>query len=100
MSDNGMFHVVAVCQSRPGLEQELRSVLSRLVPSAIEEDGCLKYTLHVDRDDPCKLVFVETWASRAALDAHLATPTSIALKAELERLLVAPAELTLLQQIA
>jgi quinol monooxygenase YgiN len=100
MSANDMVHVVAVCQSQTGLESELRDVLGRLVPGALKENGCLKYTLHIDRDDPCKFVFVECWQDRAAVDAHLATPESQELKLKLDRLLVTPADLKFLQHIA
>lgn len=100
MPHNGVFHVVAICQSRPGLEHVVREVLEPLVPSALLEPGCLKYTLHVDRDDPCKFVFFESWADREALETHLATPASKELAVKLESLLVQPASLTLLQQLA
>ena len=37
------------------------------------EDGCILYALHRGADDPRRLAFVERWASREQLDAHLAS---------------------------
>ena len=38
------------------------------------EEGCLLYELWADRDDPHRMTIVESWASQAALDRHLAQP--------------------------
>ncbi len=36
------------------------------------EDGCLEYTFSADPIEPDRVVLFERWASRQALDAHLA----------------------------
>jgi quinol monooxygenase YgiN len=40
------------------------------------EPGCLSHAVHVDCENPLRLVFVEEWADRAALSAHFAVPAS------------------------
>src|SRR3954463_1598157 len=40
------------------------------------EPGCISHAVHVDCEDPLKLVFFEQWADRAALLAHFAVPAS------------------------
>jgi quinol monooxygenase YgiN len=40
------------------------------------EPGCISHAVHVDCEDPLRLVFVEQWADRAALMAHFAVPAS------------------------
>ena len=40
------------------------------------EPGCLLHSVHLDVEDPNRLVFLEQWADRAALDAHFAVPAS------------------------
>src|SRR3954462_7327707 len=40
------------------------------------EPGCISHAVHVDCEDPLRLVFVERWADRAALMAHFAVPAS------------------------
>lgn len=38
------------------------------------EEGCLLYDLWVDPKAPTRMVIVESWASQADLDRHLALP--------------------------
>jgi quinol monooxygenase YgiN len=40
------------------------------------EPGCLAHAVHVDCENPLRLVFIEQWADRAALAAHFAVPAS------------------------
>ena len=40
------------------------------------EPGCLSHAVHIDCEDPLRLVFVERWADRNALLAHFAVPAS------------------------
>ena len=41
-----------------------------------DEPGCISHAVHVDCENPLRLVFVEQWADRAALLAHFAVPAS------------------------
>lgn len=40
------------------------------------EPGCISHNVHVDCENPDRLVFVEKWADAAALLAHFAVPKS------------------------
>lgn len=40
------------------------------------EPGCLHHEPHWSMQDPNRVVFVEHWADRAAVDAHFAVPAS------------------------
>lgn len=40
------------------------------------EDGCISHDVHLHADDENRLVFVERWRDRAALEAHFAVPAS------------------------
>jgi quinol monooxygenase YgiN len=40
------------------------------------EPGCISHAVHIDCENPLRLVFVEQWADRAALLAHFAVPAS------------------------
>ena len=40
------------------------------------EPGCISHTVHVDCENPLRLVFIEQWADRAALAAHFAVSAS------------------------
>ena len=40
------------------------------------EPGCISHDVHRHVEEPLRLVFVERWADRAALDVHFAVPES------------------------
>lgn len=66
--------VVGSFTARPGKEAEALELFEALVAPTHGEDGCILYALHQGVDDPRRLAFVERWASREELDAHLAGP--------------------------
>jgi quinol monooxygenase YgiN len=45
------------------------------------EPGCIAHNVHVDCENPCRLVFVEFWDDEAALRAHFQVPESRAFAA-------------------
>lgn len=47
------------------------------------EPGCISHDVHHHVDDAHRLVFVERWDHRAALDTHFAVPESVAFAREL-----------------
>ena len=65
--------VIATVTAEAGAEAALAEVLQTLVAPTRLEDGCLRYDLHRDPAEPAVLVFLETWASREAHQAHLGT---------------------------
>ena len=58
------------------------------------EPGCLEHGVHRDVQDPLRLVFVERWQDRQALDRHFAVPGSVAFVAAVRRLAAGPPTLT------
>lgn len=62
--------VVAHIHAKPGQEAALRAVLEGFVAPTRQEEGCLRYDLFVDLDDPAKFTFIEEWTSREALAKH------------------------------
>ncbi|QXC59635.1 antibiotic biosynthesis monooxygenase [Aquihabitans sp. G128] len=60
------------------------------------EPGCLAHGVSRDVEDPLRLVFVERWADRAALDAHFAVPESSAFVEVVGRVATTPPTLELL----
>jgi quinol monooxygenase YgiN len=40
------------------------------------EPGCISHAVHVDCENPLRLVFVEEWSDHAALQAHFKVPAS------------------------
>jgi quinol monooxygenase YgiN len=63
--------VVGSFTANPGREADLLAAFEALVAPTHAESGCILYALHRGADDPARLTFIERWASREALDAHL-----------------------------
>ncbi len=40
------------------------------------EPGCISHAVHIDCENPLRLVFIEQWTDRAALAVHFAVPAS------------------------
>jgi quinol monooxygenase YgiN len=74
MSSSEKVVVVATIEVKPGTEDQALAAFSTSIPPTHEEEGCLGYALHQDRQDPTRFVFVEQWASEDALNAHAKTP--------------------------
>jgi quinol monooxygenase YgiN len=55
---------------------ELRVQALEHVRRSRGEPGCLSHSVHVDCENPLRLVFVEEWESREALLTHFAVPES------------------------
>lgn len=65
--------VVGSFTAKEGKEADAVEAFTALMAPTHDEDGCILYALHQGADDPRRLAFVERWASREALNAHLAS---------------------------
>jgi quinol monooxygenase YgiN len=95
----GKVTVIAYHRAKPGKEQALRAALLAVCAPTRRERGCLNYDLHVSPDDPGLLVFHENWASKADLEAHLASSHIAAFRAVAPELLAEPANITLWSEV-
>jgi quinol monooxygenase YgiN len=55
---------------------EVRKLSLEHVQRSRKEPGCISHAVHVDCENPLRLVFIEQWADRAVLLAHFAVPAS------------------------
>lgn len=62
--------VVALIVAKPGAEAKLLEQLEGIVGPTRSEEGALQYDLHRDLQEPRRFIFIERWASEAALAAH------------------------------
>jgi len=69
-----VIYVVAELRLKPGMAEKAAAEARKVVAGTVKEDGCLYYDFHLSVSDPTRLVAVERWASREALDAHMHTP--------------------------
>ena len=63
--------VVGSFTAQPGKEAEAQAAFETLVTPTHGESGSILYAQHRGTDDPARLAFVERWASREDLEAHL-----------------------------
>jgi quinol monooxygenase YgiN/catechol 2,3-dioxygenase-like lactoylglutathione lyase family enzyme len=61
---------------RPDAVDEALAVSLEHVYRSRTEPGCLLHSVHRDAEDPNRLVFLERWRDRKALDAHFRVPAS------------------------
>ena len=71
-----MFVVTGSVTARPDSFDETRKLSLEHVRRSRGEPGCISHAVHVDCENPLRLVFFEQWADRAALLAHFAVPAS------------------------
>ena len=73
-----MIHLIATLHIREGTHDEVLALATPCIEATRREDGCLLYDLHQSLTEPEKLVFVEKWESREALERHFKEPHLIA----------------------
>jgi len=71
-----MILVLGSIVARPGTFSEVLKLSQAHVARSRAEPGCLSHAVHQDTEHAQRLVFVETWADRAALAAHFQVPAS------------------------
>lgn len=80
---------------RPDTFEEARRLSLEHVHRSRQEPGCVSHAVHVDCENPLKLVFFEQWTDRAALATHFAVPTSGEFVRSLRSLAAGPTTLEL-----
>jgi quinol monooxygenase YgiN len=77
-SDTGdeMIMVTGSITAREDSFPEARRLSLEHVHRSRSEPGCISHAVHIDCENPLRLVFVEQWADRAALSTHFAVPAS------------------------
>jgi quinol monooxygenase YgiN len=92
--------LVVSFRAKPETVAELRGRLEELARlTTTQEPGCIQYELHTDDEDPLHFMYVETWASDAALALHDQTPYVKAMQADGPRLTASPVVLTRLRKV-
>ena len=86
-------HVIARFTAKAGKEDELKAVLTALVPPTRRELGCYQYDLLAEAADPREFCFVERWDDNEALDQHLETEHLKKALAAIEDLVATPPDI-------
>lgn len=66
-----MIKVVARNYAKEDKLSEILEMYKELVDITRKEDGCIKYELYQDIENPCIIAMIEEWETKSALEAHL-----------------------------
>ncbi|MDA8870765.1 antibiotic biosynthesis monooxygenase [Rhizobiaceae bacterium] len=69
-----MIYVVAEVDLKPGHFAEIEAAAHTVAEATRKEDGCISYVCHQPMGEPDRIVFVERWRDRDALQAHFTQP--------------------------
>jgi quinol monooxygenase YgiN len=81
-----MLIVTGSAKAKPDRFEDALAVALEHVRRSRTEPGCLLHSVHIDAEDPLRLVFLEHWVDRDALSAHFAVPESLAFVTRLSEL--------------
>ena len=71
-----MIVVTGSVTARQDTFDQVRKLSLEHVHRSRKEPGCISHAVHVDCENPLRLVFIEQWADRASLASHFAVPAS------------------------
>jgi quinol monooxygenase YgiN len=74
--ERNMILVTGSVVARHDSFDQIRALSLEHVHRSRGEPGCISHAVHVDCENPLRLVFVEQWRDREALLAHFAVPAS------------------------
>ena len=69
-----MIIVTGSVTAKDGSFEPLRDACLAHVHRSRTEDGCISHAVHIDTENPLRLVFFEEWRDLPALQAHFVTP--------------------------
>src|ERR1700737_1732020 len=88
-----MIVVTGSVPAREGTLAEISKLSLEHVHRSRKEPGCISHAVHLDCENPLRLVFIEQWADRTALSAHYALPASRHLVRALKPFTAAPSKI-------
>jgi quinol monooxygenase YgiN len=86
---------VADMYARSDTREELEAILARFGASAVNEPGCLRYSIAASLADPDHFVLVSQWSDQASLDRHYESPEFAEFQFSLHGLLSRSSEATI-----
>jgi quinol monooxygenase YgiN len=95
----GALVVVVQFRAKPGQEGAAEAAFDDAIRATHAEEGCIRFALHRVPDEAGRYVLVECWASRAALDEHLATPHIAEFRARGAEIWAEPPQLTVAEAL-
>lgn len=95
-----MVIVLGSAVAQPGQFDEALALSQDHVNRSRQEPGCLAHAVHVDTENPLRVVFAEKWSDMASLQAHFRVPQSRAFGKALAALCSQPPDIELYEAAA
>jgi quinol monooxygenase YgiN len=73
-----------------GRDQELISLIRKVLPESLEHDGCEEVCIRQNQDDATDVISVQKWTSRQHYKSYVDWRTKNGVTAQFEELLCAP----------
>ncbi len=89
-----MIIVTGAITATPQTRDELLAISLAHVARSRTEPGCISHNVHIDCEDPMRLVFVERWQDMTTLKQHFTVPESITFGQAIVRLGVGRPEMS------
>ena len=67
-----MLVVLSGATAAPGRRDDLAAAAREMAAATRADDGCVSYAFAADVEDPDRVLGIEVWRDRTALDAHMA----------------------------
>ena len=66
-----MLIVIGDATAAPGRRDELVAAAQAIASATRADDGCLAYSFSADVENPDRILSIEIWVDRAAMDEHM-----------------------------
>ncbi len=94
-----MIIVLGSVMVKDGRIDEALKISQQHVNRSRNEPGCIAHGVHLDFENPQRLVFVEKWSDQVSLSQHFKEPTSIAFVKEIKEIVTHSPEITIYDAI-
>ena len=92
-----MIIVIGSVVTTPDIHDAVLDLSLEHVARSRGETGCISHNVHVDCEDPARLVFVEYWTDMPALLAHFEVPASRDFVKRLRKLSPTPSDMNIFE---
>lgn len=65
--------IIAIHRVKPEYVKEYQQAAQIIITKSRQESGCVNYELNVDINNPNTFIFIETWATKQAIEYHKKT---------------------------
>ncbi len=94
-----MIKVVARNYAREDKLAEILEMYKELVDITRKEEGCIKYELYQDSENPCIIAMIEEWETKTALEAHLKSEHFIRIVPEIKKFMVKATDMNIYNNV-